>query len=188
MGNMNNFGGAMMGFASLYTLLAFAMPMFLTAFLVIYLLGIFDRRSGERDPMLGVKVLLTLLMSVSFHLVLLGVAILVAIILDDKADDAFKKAGGLLIGGGVSGAYSLGVYFARVHGQGNLRVVRQTLGLNAISTGGVFIAALTMVITMVINDTEGTSWPASFTIVYFLGNIVCTFPLLSDSLSSDSAV
>jgi hypothetical protein len=102
--------------------------------------------------------------------------------------DPFKKTGGLLIGGGLSGLYSLVLYLARAHGKGNNRVARQALGLNAALTGGVFIAALTTVLTMTFNESEKVLWPASITFIYFLGNIACTFPLLSETESSDDTV
>ncbi len=179
---MGRNSGMFMAAFGLMPILIYGAPVLLLAFLLIYVLEHVDgKRSGERDPMLGVKVLLTLLMTFSFQVAVLGTAWLLASLFQDSPGDELKTALGAILGGLLAGAPSAFVWFNRFHGDANQRVRRQALGLNAILAGLVYTVSITMAMVIIVGGSAGASWPLSFAIVYLGAGVALAVPLLGKS-------
>jgi len=170
---------------SAYSVIFAVLPIFLLSFLIIYIVGLFPAsRSGEqRDPMLGVKVATFMAISFALQIMLLGSALFLSLLIDQKPELAVKNGMSLVLGGLLSGIYPVIGYFLRIHGKGDARVLRQSIGVNAIITGLVFVSSVTIATWLMFNSSGGLGrvlvYPVSFTIVYFSGNLLCTLPLMS---------
>ena len=174
-------------FAGFGGFLWFLPAMLLLSFLVIYIVGdIAGRREGRRDPLLGAKVFLTFLATVGFQTALGGVALLLGEFFDSgDYGEALEAAGGLILGGGIVAAYAGMAYYTRVRLYGTHRVLRQTVGLNAIVTGLVFAFALTLTLHTWLNGQGELAYPLSFTVVYLAANFACASPLLARPVVDD---
>ena len=93
----------LIGFA--WALTAIVWMLFL-AFVLIYILGhVRERQTGQHEPLLGIKVMLTLLMSLSFHILILGVAVFFSEVFGSTAKAAFKQGGALVVAGILTALY-----------------------------------------------------------------------------------
>lgn len=181
----NPFGSLMM-MTGMSTALMTLIPLFLIAFGVIYILGRSEgSRTGVRDPYLGAKVVASLMVTVSFQMVLAGVAIGCAMFFrTETVEKIYKTAGPLVLAGMLNSLLPLVAYWSRIHGKGNSNAIRQAIGLNAVVNSLSFSTALTALTYMLLNNTEGLSSALAATAVYFFGTCVCIFPLLATRSSN----
>ncbi len=179
----NGLGPMMMmsGMASSAMTLA---PLFLIAFAVIYLMGRAEgSRTGVRDPYLGAKVAISLMLTISLQMTLAGTALGASMFFRyESFEKIYRTAGPLVISGLLNALLPFLVYMFRIHGKGNSNVIRQSFGLNAVVNSLVFAGALTATTYMFLNDatdknlTTGIATAA----IYFMGTSVCIFPLVMD--------
>jgi hypothetical protein len=165
------------------------LPLFFMTFGVIYVLNaVRGWRTGRREAMLGGQVFLGLMLTASLQIFLVGLTALLWRLLEgDTFDTAAKVGGGMILGGALGAVYPLLVYLARVRSASSGRVLRQGLGVNAVFTGMVFVIAVTISMTLWINDAEQSSLPVTLTAVYFIANVICSAPLLSRGESDQIA-
>lgn len=149
-------------------------------FIIMYILEeIRGRRAGDRDPQLGVKLVSTLFLSVAFQAALMGLAGLLAVLVDDRMGSEMvgKNALGLLCGGLAAGVMPLVIY-RRVAGNGHARFGRQALGVNAVITGAV--ATIAIISTSMVIFNEGRLAAALVVdVVYTIAAALCVRPLLA---------
>ena len=134
--------------------LVFALPALMMPFLYIYLVHDYSgRREGKRDPMLGSKVFTTLLMTLCWQLALAGVAFIgVSIVVEGSGEYLAKTGGGLITAGVIVGAYPTFLYITKVRSPTGANIAHQALGLNALLTGMVFLAAAIMLSQALFHD------------------------------------
>ncbi|HIA18630.1 MAG TPA: hypothetical protein EYN70_04280 [Planctomycetaceae bacterium] len=169
----------------------------LAAFLIIYILGWLRGIRGEKDPLLGGKVIYSMLFSVGFQLVLVGMALFMPAIMENNSGSQngqqFRPAEeqvnplveplALLVAGTMIGVYGLGmIYGLSRNGVGDSQVLRQALGLNAIVAGmisSLWFLDLSMLVSndgLEFDDRQiDTTWVI---MVYFIGHIFCALPVI----------
>ncbi|MDH4129503.1 MAG: hypothetical protein OEV44_12150 [Spirochaetota bacterium] len=165
----NMFGMAAIGFVAIY-FFAFS---FTTAFLVIYIINVVKKNNVEQ--MIGAKLFVSLLLSLSFHMILIGISVLLITLFGDKTIevDAWKMALGLITGSVFVAIFPLFIYQNKIP-KGTSRVIRQVAGFNAIITGLTFSFAITIFFVMLYT---GAGWRTinptiALIIVYFIGMIL----------------
>lgn len=174
----NLFGSMMMTGGS--TAIVTVIPLFLLAFGVIYIMGRAEgSRTGVRDPYLGAKVVIGLMMTVSFQMILVGSAIGTALFFKfESMEKVYRAAGPLVISGFLNSLMPLAAYWFRIHGKGGSNVIRQSVGLNAVVSSLMFSGSLTVSTYLYLNNGEGLSSALAATAVYLVGTSVCIFPLI----------
>ena len=120
------------------------------AFVLVYILGWVRSMRGEKDPLLGGKVIYSMLFTIGLQVLLFGVATLVpAIIKTDSGDlngmqymeeseqsKPLAQPLALIFSGAIIGLYGLGmVYGLSRRRVGDSQVFRQAMGLNAVVNG-----------------------------------------------------
>ncbi|MCH8921531.1 MAG: hypothetical protein IIA67_00105 [Planctomycetes bacterium] len=164
----------------------------LAPFLVIYILGrVRENREGGPDGTLGPRIFLTLMMSVAFHIVLIGITMALAeqFKFDRRVmnpSDRYATALGMILGGGLAGAYPTAVYLLRYTRPSPAGVFRAALGINAIYTGIVFSVAITATTVSLLNEGSQINSLLATTCTYFSANLLCAAPLLADRRKSIS--
>ena len=123
-------------------------------FFVIYLLGRAGRSGPDRDPMLGAKVAVHLIVTVCFQLVLAGAALLLVATTNRHMGFLTDTAAGLLVGALVAGIVPAVLLFTIAKRDGGVDVGRQALGVNAITTGLATVTALVSMFVMAFNGGE----------------------------------
>ncbi len=175
----------MFGFvAVIYGLIGFLLP-----FLLIYVLGyVRRRRDNVADPMLGAKVFLTLLLSISVQIIIFGICLMVAEGLEDRPaipvrgsanNSGWNLAKGLVYGGTLAAVYPTTLYILlRRRHRGPDSVLRSALGVNAIFTGLVFVSAVTaLMITVAMETPTTTNNQTALTVVYLIAGLGFGAPL-----------
>ena len=168
----------------------------LSGFLVIYILNWLRGMRDERDPLLGGKVIYTMLFTLGFQVVLSGVGQLVpAIIENDSGDmngmqymqamDQTKPLAqplALITSGALIGLYGLGmIYSLSRRGVGDSQIFLQGLGINAASTG--LISCLGLITWTSTLFRDGFEFGDQLDVIwvmftYFLGHMFCVLPLI----------
>lgn len=154
-------------------------------FVIMYILEeIRGRRAGDRDPLLGAKLVSTLFLSVAFQVALAGLTAVLAALVDDRigGETVTKNAIGLLFGGVAAGVMPLLIY-RRVAGNGHGRFARQALGINAIITGAVATVALISTSMVIFNEGRLAAL-ITVDLVYAIATMTCVRPLLTPEKSS----
>ena len=172
----------MMGTMGLITVL-WILP---APFVIIYVLAeLQGQRSGKRAPMLGTRALLGLFATASAQLVLAGLALVVAYLLDDGVGKPMMKNGvGLLLGGVLSGVLPAFFIKTRCRLDGPEGLWNKALGINAAVAGSVFVGLLTAACVALVNDDKvGAQLGA---MVIYLGGSVGTLLLLTKRSPSPS--
>jgi hypothetical protein len=167
----------------LTTALVGAAPLVLFAFGIMYVLAdLRHSRGGERDPLLGAQVALTLFMTIGFQLLLLSSGMALGQTLkgkvssfDEKVNalnttpavassgDDSKLAGvdsgtlALMATGGFTLLYAAVLYLLRVRRNSHGRVGRQAAGINAVVTGLGLLISLGSLLLMVFARLSGSS-------------------------------
>jgi hypothetical protein len=137
-------------------------------FLAIYLVHDFlGRRQGNRDPMLGSKLLTTMGMTLAGQLVLAGLAVIAASMGESSPEGWIKTGAGLVLAGAVIGAFPTYLYLARVHRVGGARIGHQALGLNALAVSLAF-AVLVIIASQGLFHDEDVIQPAAAGLIYGL--------------------
>lgn len=157
-------------------------PLLVLIFGVIYIVNaVRSWRSVRPEPMLVGQVVMGGLLSVAFQILLVGLTLGIWMIVEgEDLRKVFEASAGWILGGFLSGLYPAYVYFARMHRQSSGNVFRQGLGVNAFFTGLVFTISLTLALSLLINDADHTSLPMITALIYFLANLICAGPLLSE--------
>lgn len=164
-----------------------ALTMFIgLPFLLTYVLAdVHGKRTNQRDPNLGAKVLLSFLLTLSFQLLLAGATILIARILnDDLGKDAVKTASGLIVGSGIA-AILPALLLRRVATDG-CAILRRAVGINALMTGMLFVISTVIVCVMLFHE-ENVAVPASVAFVYGIATAVCANRIAPDSFGYGSS-
>ncbi|MBW3543957.1 MAG: hypothetical protein KY476_27220 [Planctomycetes bacterium] len=166
----------MTGLAGASAIIFSITPALLAAFLVVYILGAVRARAAGPDPLLGVKVLLTLLISLAFQIVTLGLYLFLAGLFNGNIEAGFKQGFSLILGGIAGGAYPAIVFLKKVGYDPHEQIQRQAIGLNALLTGLVFVVNVAMVFYLVLNDANVA---AAFAAVFAYGaaHTLCLLPL-----------
>ena len=169
-----------------YVIIGFVVP-----FMLIYVLGFVRRQQdGQSDDKLGAKVFLTLLMSVSFQIIVFGFYRFIAVAMNDAPNDSqsflpgsgnhgpYDLALGLLYGGGIAAIYPTLIYaLVRFRQKVSDPIFRAALGVNSIFTGLVFVVGVTfLMVTMMTTDNNPTE-PISITFAYLMASLICGVPL-----------
>ena len=141
-------------------------------FFVIYLLGRAGRSGPDRDPMLGAKVAVHLIVTVCFQLVLAGAALLLVATTNRHMGFLTDTAAGLLVGALVAGIVPAVLLFTIAKRDGGVDVGRQALGVNAITTGLATVTALVSMFVMAFNGGEVTQ-VLMLVLVYVPAFIAC---------------
>lgn len=168
--------GALMGLTTMAVMIAYALVL---PFVIIYILEeVRGRRSGDRDPHLGAKLVSMLFMSVAGQIALLGLTALLAGMVDERlgGEAISKNAFGLVCGGLAAGVLPLLIY-RRVAGNGHDRVMRQAFGVNAIVTLTIGTFAVVSTFLVLFNDGKMAAVLAA-DLVYLGAAALCVRPLL----------
>jgi hypothetical protein len=125
------------------------------------------------------------MMSLALHIVLIGFAMMFSELFREKgrstsSNDIFPTAMGMILGGGLAGAYPTIVYALRYIKPSPAGVFRAALGINAIYTGIVFSIAITWTMISLMNDDKTIHVELATTFTYFSANLICVVPLLLD--------
>ena len=167
------------------------------AFVLVYILGWVRSMRGEKDPLLGGKVVYSMLFTIGLQVFLFGVATLVpAIVKNDSGAmngmqyrPAVEQQAGplaqplaLIVSGVIIGFYGLGMIYALSRrGAGDSQVFRQAMGLNAASNGLICCGALVSWILTLFNDgfdMEEQLDVMWLMLIYFIGHIFCVLPVI----------
>lgn|GEM_PF-1392091 len=168
----------------------------LSGFLVIYILNWLRGMRDERDPLLGGKVIYTMLFTLGFQVVLSGVGQLVPAIIENDSGDMngmqYRQAMdqtkplaqplALITSGALIGLYGLGmIYSLSRRGVGDSQIFLQGLGINAASTG--LISCLGLITWTSILFRDGFEFSDQIDVIwimftYFLGHMFCVLPLI----------
>jgi hypothetical protein len=180
--------------ALVYGLLGFLLP-----FLLIYMLGYVRRRGDDRpDAMLGARVFLTLLLSISVQIVIFGISQMLAEMMDEPParssysglvgsrgnESNWKLAKGLVNGGSLAALYPATLYLLlRRRHRGPDPVLRSALGVNALFTGLIFVGAVTALMVSAMSDTGGGEMygQLGMTVVYLIAGLGFGAPLAFSS-------
>ena len=167
------------------------------AFVLVYILGWVRGMRGEKDPLLGGKVVYSMLFTIGLQVLLVGVATLVpAIIKNDSGDmngmqyrpESEQQASplaqplALIVSGAIIGLYGMGmIYGLSRRGVGDSQVFRQSMGLNAVVNGLVCCGALVIWLLALFKD--GFDMEAQIDVmwlmlIYFIGHIFCVLPVI----------
>lgn len=168
--------GAVMGLTTMAVMIAYGL---VGPFLIVYILEeIRGRRAGDRDPQLGAKLVSTLFLSVAFQVALMGLAAMLAGMVDERigGETVSKNAMGLLCGGLAAGVLPL-LIFRRVAGNGHTRIVRQAYGVNAVLTAAIGTFALVSSFLVLFNEGKVAALLA-VDLVYLGAAALCVRPLL----------
>lgn len=158
----------------------------LGAFLVMYILGAVRQQRGAQEPQLGATVMVSLLLSVSFHLFVAALGLLLAKLIDSSlSKDSYEVAAGLACGAVIGGLLPGSFYFRRLRAGGSKRIVRQAIGLTTILTGFVFTALITIVMVAVFQDNEVKAM-LGFTAAYLLAFALSAMALMRGSNEVDA--
>jgi len=137
----------------------------LIAFALIYILGEAEgRRTGTRDPALGVKIATAMLATIAFQMALLGLTALLTGAFLGAGRFVSKPAGGMLLGALVAGVLPVSIYLTRLRTRGGYPVGRKAIGLNAIVAGIVFTVVTISFVTMVVSGAEVDGFIAAWLI------------------------
>lgn len=167
------------------------------AFVLVYILGWVRGMRGEKDPLLGGKVVYSMLFTIGLQVLLVGVAMLVpAIIKNDSGEmngmqyrpAAEQEAGplaqplALILSGAIIGLYGLGmVYGLSRRGVGDSQVFRQSMGLNAVINGLLCCGALVIWFLALFKDGFDMKEQIDviwLMLIYFIGHIFCVLPVI----------
>ena len=168
----------------------------LVVFLIIYVLGWLRGLRGEKDPLLGGKVIFGMVFTVGFQIVLIGVALWMPAIMENNSGDLngqylmdseeqikpLAEPLAVLVAGMVIGIYGLGMtYGLSRHRVGDSQVLRQSLGLNAIIT--IMISGLWLLDWCLVVFKEGFDFETQvrsiwIIVVYAIGHIFCVLPVI----------
>jgi hypothetical protein len=159
---------------------------------LIYILGFLRGRDGNKDPLLGAKVISCLLLTLSMHILLMGATGLLEIFLDKLGgNDIRDQRGGinhqlrtslaLCVSALACGSYAFAALF-RASKTGDGQVFRQASGLNAISTGIVTVVTLTLLLVLIFNKAKMAALSPMYatTITYGASHILCMIPMFHD--------
>ena len=178
MGDM--FGMAAIGFTAIY---AFVF-LFTTAFLVIYILNVVKKNNVEQ--MIGAKLFVSLLLSLSFHMILIAISLLLMTLFGARSmQDGWKAALGLITGSIFISIFPLYIYTKNIPKEAS-RVIRQVAGFNGLITGLTFSFAITMFFIMLYT---GARWrtinPAlALMIVYAVGMVLSSQFFIKNKIPS----
>ena len=166
------------------------------AFVLVYILGWVRGMRGEKDPLLGGKVIYSMLFTIGLQVLLVGVATLVpAIIKNDSGDlngmqymaeseqsKPLAQPLALILSGAIIGLYGLGmIYGLSRRGVGDSQVFRQSMGLNAVVSGLVCSGALVIWFMALFKDgfdMEEQIDVIWLMLIYFIGHIFCVLPVI----------
>ena len=169
----------------------------LLPFGIIYIMGVLRGRNGDKDPLLGAKVISCLLMTVAFQIFLLGTTIFIETLLDGgggqfgrgmNVDEQQRKtATALCLSGLLVGAYAYYIFRNRASATGDGQVFRQASGLNAITTGLVAVVSLTSFLVAMFNESTFTAVASLFAalVTYGAGHLLCMVPVLHNWQQTD---
>ena len=192
MADFNNFGG-MMTYMIFLLYIGIGVAW---AFVLVYILGWVRGLRGEKDPLLGGKVIYSMLFTIGLQVLLVGVATLVpAIIKNDSGDlngmqymaeseqsKPLAQPLALILSGAIIGLYGLGmVYGLSRRGVGDSQVFRQSMGLNAVVSGLVCSGALVIWFMALFKDgfdMEEQIDVIWLMLIYFIGHIFCVLPVI----------
>ena len=192
MADFNNFGG-MMTYMIFLLYIGIGVAW---AFVLVYILGWVRGMRGEKDPLLGGKVIYSMLFTIGLQVLLVGVATLVpAIIKNDSGDlngmqymaeseqsKPLAQPLALILSGAIIGLYGLGmVYGLSRRGVGDSQVFRQSMGLNAVVSGLVCSGALVIWFMALFKDgfdMEEQIDVIWLMLIYFIGHIFCVLPVI----------
>ena len=166
------------------------------AFVLVYILGWVRSMRGEKDPLLGGKVIHSMLFTIGLQVLLFGVATLVpAIIKTDSGDlngmqymeeseqsKPLAQPLALIFSGAIIGLYGLGmVYGLSRRRVGDSQVFRQAMGLNSVVNGLICSGALIVWFMALFKDgfdmeaQIDTIW---LMLIYFIGHVFCVLPVI----------
>ena len=166
------------------------------AFVLVYILGWVRSMRGEKDPLLGGKVIYSMLFTIGLQVLLFGVATLVpAIIKKDSGDlngmqymaeseqsKPLAQPLALIFSGAIIGLYGLGmVYGLSRRRVGDSQVFRQAMGLNTVVNGLICSGALIVWFMALFKDgfdmeaQIDTIW---LMLIYFIGHVFCVLPVI----------
>lgn len=166
------------------------------AFVLVYILGWVRGMRGEKDPLLGGKVIYSMLFTIGLQVLLVGVATLVpAIIKNDSGDlngmqymaeseqsKPLAQPLALILSGAIIGLYGLGmIYGLSRRGVGDSQVFRQSMGLNAVVSGLVCSGALVIWFMALFKDgfdMEEQIDVIWLMLIYFIGHVFCVLPVI----------
>ena len=167
------------------------------AFVLVYILGWVRGMRGEKDPLLGGKVVYSMLFTIGLQVLLFGVATLVpAIIKNDSGDmngmqyrpESEQQASplaqplALIVSGAIIGLYGLGmVYGLSRRGVGDSQVFRQSMGLNAVVNGLLCCGALVVWFLALFKDGFNMEEQIDvmwLMLIYFIGHVFCVLPVI----------
>ncbi|MFP6752466.1 MAG: hypothetical protein VB855_12365 [Pirellulaceae bacterium] len=172
----------------------------LVPFSFIYFLGFLRGKNGDKDALLGAKVVSCLLLTLALQILLMGVNGILETILDKLSGKDVLYRGSVTVAmlqirtslayclsAFLVGGYSYYVYRYRASQTGDGQVFRQASGLNAITTSLVVVVTLTVLLSAVFNDAELVyrSRLISTVIVYGAGHAICMIPVLYNWSAED---
>ena len=159
---------------------------------LIYILGFLRGRDGNKDPLLGAKVISCLLLTLSLHILLMGATGLLELFLDKFGDPIVRVQMGpinhqlrtsyaLCVSALACGSYAFATLM-RASKSGDGQVFRQASGLNAISTGIVTVVTLTLLLVSIFNEAKMAALSPMYAtaITYGAGHILCMIPMFHD--------
>ena len=165
----------------------------LLPFGIIYIMGVLRGRNGDKDPLLGAKVISCLLLTVAFQIFLLGTTIFIETLIDGGGDhmrmdeQQRKTAMALCLSGLLVGAYAYYIFRNRASATGDGQVFRQASGLNAITTGLVAVISLTSFLVAMFNESPFVAVASMFAslVTYGAGHLLCMVPVLHNWQQTD---
>jgi hypothetical protein len=172
----------------------------LIPFSFIYFLGFLRGKNGNKDALLGAKVVSCLLLTLSLQILLMGVNGLLETVIDKLAGTDVRYRDGVTVAtlqirtslaycvsALLVGSYSCYVYRFRASKTGDGQVFRQASGLNAITTSLVVVVTLTVLLSAVFNEARLVyrSRLMATVIVYGAGHVLCMIPVLYNWSTKD---
>ena len=165
------------------------------AFVLIYILGWVRGMKGERDPLLGGKVIYNMVFTIGFQVFLVGAAMLGPAIVKGKSyGQPLAQPLALMVSGAIIGFFGMVMINLlygrevndspnRLYGRGveYSQVFRQSMGLNAVINGLLACVALVLWFMMLFQngfDLKGQIDVIWLLFVYFIGHIFCARPVI----------
>lgn len=171
-GVLESIGALLVAMMAIYLVVAFV--------LVYFAADAQSRRTGSRDEGLGLRIVTSFLLTLTFQTALAGLALLLAGLLDGQDEFMVRMGLGLLLGSVVSSILPFIVHKTRAPalsaGAPDM-VRRKTVGINAIITGAVSTAGLMGICVTLTMEFDMNAAAVAVVMVYTAGAILTLISL-----------